>query len=74
MIKLQGGLKHAHLTGGEPAQVQVWAKRLVDDLNRKPDYVSSLPSYTDDAAAETAGLPIGAGYVDAAGLVRRRIV
>lgn len=73
MKRIQNSLKHEHLTSGEPASVQIWAKRLVDDLNRKPDYVSGLPSYADDTAAGAAGLPIGSGYVDGSGVVRRRI-
>jgi hypothetical protein len=69
-------MKFAYFRGGGfpgADAVRAWAKRLVDDLNKAPDPLANYPTYADDTAAETGGLPIGAGYVTAAGVVHRRM-
>lgn len=54
----------------EPAELQ----RLVQDINRFMVTIPELPGpFADDAAAGAARVRVGDGYVDATGLVRRRL-
>lgn len=67
-------MKFIHLKDSQPAALFAWARKLIDDLNRYGDTLAALPGpYVDDNAAASAGIPVGSGYIDAAGVARRRI-
>ncbi len=67
-------MKLSHLKAGDPAALIGWARKLIDDLNRDSDPLAALPGpYADDAAAEAAGVAVGFGYIDDAGIARRRM-
>lgn len=53
--------------------LDAWARRHVDDLNRFHPTVDNLPVFANDAAAAAGRLKVGAGYVSPDGVVRRRM-
>ena len=68
-------MKLTHLHHPDDAAALLgWARKLIDDLNRFSDPLRALPGpYADDAAAAGAGIAIGLGYIDDAGIARRRM-
>jgi len=57
-----------------PAGVVDWAKRLINDLNSNLDQAATYPGpYANDAAAASAGIPVGSSYMDTSGIYRRRL-
>jgi hypothetical protein len=67
-------MKLTYLRDTAPKAVLDWATKLVTDLNRETDSLALLPGpYANDAAAAAANVGIREGYVDTAGIARRRI-
>ena len=67
-------MKFAYLLATDPKSVGDWARQLITDLNRYPDPGGEFPGpYTNDAAAASAGIPVGSSYMDTAGIYRRRL-
>jgi hypothetical protein len=65
-------MRLAYPTGGDLGNLLAWAKRLVEDLNRTFS-IDELPVASDDEEAAAKNIKLGAGYVTAEGIVRRRV-
>ena len=63
------------LRATDAQSVMNWARQIVTDLNRETDSLALLPGpYANDAAAAAANVGVREGYIDTAGIARRRIV
>lgn len=68
-------MKLQFLRATDGKTIMDWARQIVTDLNRETDSLALLPGpYANDAAAAAANIQIREGYIDTAGIARRRIV
>jgi soluble lytic murein transglycosylase-like protein len=65
-------MKLAFPTSTDLQGIAAWAKRLVEDLNKRLA-VDDLPTANDDADAAAKNIKVGAGYVKPTGEVMRRV-
>jgi hypothetical protein len=64
-------MKLPYLT--DPKQLVQWAQQLVRALTTRPFPEEYPGPFASDAAAATAGVPVGNSYMDNSGFYRRRL-
>jgi hypothetical protein len=65
-------MRLAFPTASDLGSLFVWAKRLVEDLNRLQS-IDELQTASDDADAAAKNIRVGGAYVSTDGIVRRRV-